>query len=220
MAKKLVIVGYKLLAEVAHSYFEEFSDYQVVAFACHQEFKKEDEIYGLPLSSIESLPKLYPPEEVEVFVAIGYTKMNKIRQRVYEELKSLNYKFATFVHPDVKIWQSNKIGENVLILENNTIQPFTEIGNNTILWSGNHVGHHSKIGHNCFISSHVVISGCCIIGDNVFMGVNAAIHDSIKIADECLIGAGALISKSTSEKGVYPPSSTKVFKKNSEQIKF
>ena len=93
MAKKLVIVGYKLLAEVAHSYFEEFSDYQVVAFACHQEFKKEDEIYGLPLSSIESLPKLYPPEEVEVFVAIGYTKMNKIRG--YKPVKLLR-PFMTF----------------------------------------------------------------------------------------------------------------------------
>ena len=85
MTKKLVIVGTKLFAEVAQCYFEEFSDYEVAAFACHQKFKNHDEIFGLPLSSIESLPELYPYDEFEVFVAIGYTKMNKIRQSVYKE---------------------------------------------------------------------------------------------------------------------------------------
>ncbi len=220
MSKKLVIVGTGLFPEVAQSYFDQLSEYHVVAFACHAEYRKSDEIYGLPLVTVEELTSIYPPEEYEAFVGIGYKKMNKVRQAVYEELKEREYSFATFVHPDVKIWDSTTLGANVFIFEDNTIQPFTNIGSNTVLWSGNHIGHHSSIGDHCFISSHVVISGSCRIKNNVFIGVNATLHDGITIANETLIGAGSLISKSTKPKSVYITSTTKPFAKNSEQIDF
>jgi len=220
MPKKLVIVGTGLFPEVARCYFEELAGYDILAYACHKEYKNSDNIYGLPLHTIENLCNIHPPNEVEVFVAIGYKHMNKMRQKVYEEVKELGYKCATFVHPDVKIWNSTNLGDNVFIFEDNTIQPFTMIGNNTILWSGNHIGHHSTIGDHCFISSHVVISGSCKIGDNVFIGVNATLHDSLAIGDECLIGAGAVISRNTKPKEVYVPSVTKPIPKNSEEIGF
>ncbi len=219
MKKNLIVIGTGLFAEVSCSYFEEFTDYKVVAFACHKSYKTAEEIYGRNLLVIEELEQHYNPDAVEVFVAIGYGQMNKIRQRVYDEIKAMNYRFTTFIHPGVKIWDSSNIGENVFIFEDNTIQPFTSIGSNTILWSGNHVGHHSIIGKHSFISSHVVISGSCIVGDNVFIGVNSSLHDSIAIGDETLIGAGSVISKNTEPKSVYVPQSTKVFPKTSDQIK-
>ena len=220
MDKKLVIIGTGLFPSVAKDYFNQMSKYQVVAFACHKEFKRENEIYDLPLVTVEELTKTHPPEKFEVFVGIGYKNMNKIRQATYEELKDRGYRFAVFVHPDIRIYDSTTLGDNVFIFEDNTIQPFTTIGYNTILWSGNHVGHHSVIGNHCFISSHVVISGSCKVGNNVFIGVNATLHDSITISDECLIGAGAIISKDTKPKEAFVPESTKPFHKNSEEIGF
>lgn len=220
MQKKLVIVGTGLFAEVACSYFEQYAGYEVVAFACHEEYKQEAKVYNRRVLAIQDLPLVHPPRELHAFIAIGYSQMNRMRQKVYEEIKSLGYKCTTFVHPNVRIWDTTTIGENVFIFEDNTIQPFTKIGNNTVLWSGNHVGHHSTIGDHCFISSHVVISGSCIVGNNVFVGVNAALHDSISIGDECLIGAGALISKSTDPKSVYIAQATKPFPKRSDQIRF
>lgn len=220
MTKKLVIVGTGLFAEVACSYFEELGGYEVIAYACHEAYRMADEVHGRRLLSIENLAQFYEQDDVEVFVAIGYGEMNKMRQRVYEEIKERGYRCATFVHPNVRIWSSSTIGDNVFIFEDNTIQPFTTIGNNTVLWSGNHVGHHSTLGNHCFISSHVVISGSCTVGNNVFIGVNSTLHDSITIGDECLIGAGAVISKSTASKSVFVPQATKVFPKNSDQIGF
>lgn len=220
MKKKLIIIGTGLFAEVACSYFEELDGYEVVAFACHKAYKTNDAIYGRPLITIENIAEHHKPNAVDVFVAIGYGKMNKMRQQVYEEMKKLGYRCATFIHPGVRIWSSTTIGDNVFIFEDNTIQPFTKIGKNTVLWSGNHLGHHSSIGDHCFISSHVVISGSCLIGNNVFIGVNATLNDSITIADECLIGSGALITKSTAPKGVYVHQGAKAFPKTSDQIGF
>ena len=220
MKKKLVIVGAGLFAEVVRVYFEKYTDYSVEGFACHAEFKKTDVVYGCPLYELETLNKKCPPDSHDVFVAIGYRKMNKLRQAAYEEVKSWGYTCTTFVHPDVSIWPSTMLGDNVFIFEDNTIQPFTSIGNNTILWSGNHIGHHGRVGQHCFITSHVVVSGSCEIGNNVFIGVNATLRDGVKVLDESLIGAGALIMNDTIFRGVYVPDGTDAHRVPSNKLKF
>lgn len=218
--KDMVVVGTALFAEVVRDYFHEYTDYRVCAFSCHQKHKEQEEFCGAPVVTIEGLEQDYQPGKVTLFVAIGYRKMNKIRQATYEELKARGYSFATFIAPGVKTWSSNSFGENVFIFENNVIQPHVSIGNNTVLWSGNHIGHHSTIGNHCFISSHVVVSGSCNVGDNCFLGVNSTLHDSITIGPENLIGAGAVIARDTREREVYVPSATKVFPKPSNQLEF
>lgn len=55
MGRNLVLVGTGLFAEVAYAYFEEFTDYNVVAFACHESYKAGDEIYGRRLLAIKNL---------------------------------------------------------------------------------------------------------------------------------------------------------------------
>lgn len=218
--KRLIIIGTGPFAQIARDYFVRFSDYQVVGFACNRKYKESDSVYDMSLYAIEDLSEIHSPQEVDAFVAVGYAKMNKMRQKIYEEIKGMGYDCPTFIHPNASICETAQIGENVFIFEDNTIQPYTTIGNDTILWSGNHLGHHSKIGEHCFISSHVVISGSCTIGNNVFIGVNATFHDSLSIGDECLIGAGALITKNTKPKAVYLNSPTKSFPKDSEQLGF
>jgi sugar O-acyltransferase (sialic acid O-acetyltransferase NeuD family) len=146
--------------------------------------------------------------------------MNTLRQTVFADVTARGWTCATFVHPGVKIWSSTRLGQNVFIFEDNTIQPFTTIGDNTIFWSGNHLGHHSSVGSHCFISSHVVISGSCRLGDNLFVGVNATFHDGLTIADHCLIGAGAIITRDTNPHEVYVPASTKPFPKASHELDF
>ncbi|MCC6241891.1 MAG: acetyltransferase [Gemmatimonadaceae bacterium] len=220
MSKPLIIVGTGLFAEVAAAYFAEYTDRALLAFACHDRFREGTSYLDRPLVALESLVETYPPNAYDVFVAIGYRKMNSLREAVFNEVTALGYDCVSFVHPAVKIWSSSTIGKNVFIFEDNTIQPFAHIGDNTVLWSGNHIGHHSRIGRHCFISSHVVISGSCMVGDNVFMGVNATLHDGLTIGNRCLIGAGAIIAKSTQDEEVFVPASTKPFPKRSSEINF
>jgi sugar O-acyltransferase (sialic acid O-acetyltransferase NeuD family) len=220
MKRKLLIVGTGPFAEIAALYFNDYSNYDIIGFACHSKFRNSSQIHGRDLFAIEDLPKIASPDLSEVFIAIGYGKMNQMRESVFLEMAEKGYTFANFIHPSVRVWANTVIGRNVFIFEDNTIQPFTTIGDNTVLWSGNHIGHHSKIGDHCFISSHVVISGNCHVGRNVFMGVNATLHDSLTIGDYCLIGAGAIISKDTKAREVFVPIATKPFPKSSAEIGF
>ena len=161
--KKLVIFGIGEIGKLSYYYFTHDSDYEVVAFTVDKKFIKEKNFCDLPLIEFEKIKKLYPPELHNIFIAIGYNNMNKNREKKYILAKKLGYKFASYISSKATTLLSDRtIGDNCMILENNTIQPFVKIKNNVILWSGNHIGHGTTIESNCYISSHVVISEMCI----------------------------------------------------------
>lgn len=200
---KVVIFGTTDNGELAHYYFTEDSEHEVVAFTTDLEYKKADEFRGLPLVAFEELEKEYPPSEYKLFIAIGYSGVNEVRANKYQEAKKRGYEFVNYISSKANVFGNVKLGDNLFILEDNTVQPFVELGNNIVLWSGNHIGHHSVIKDHCFITSHVVVSGRCVIEERCFLGVNSTIRDHLTIASENVIGAGALILKDTKEKEVY-----------------
>ncbi len=216
---KLVIFGTGATAKMAHYYFTHDSDYQVVAFTVDEKYLDQTEFLSLPVVPFEDVEDLYPPSEYAMFVAIGYEGMNKPRAEKYHEAKSKGYKLATYISSKCTFLTQNPVGDNCLIMEDNTIQPFVTIGNDVVLWSGNHIGHEAVIEDHCFITSHVVISGFVHVSSYCFIGVNAALRDGIKIASQTLIGAGAVIMKDTVEKGVYVPERAKLIDKKSDEIR-
>ena len=207
--RKLVIVGDSAFAEVACEYFDADSRYEVAAFAVEQAFLKRDRLLDRPVVAFERLAELYPPATHDVYVAIVYTQLNRLRTRLMHAAKEAGYALASYVSPRAAVWRNATLGEHCFIFENNVVQPFVTIGNNVVLWSGNHIGHHSAIRDNVFVSSHVVISGFCDIGANCFLGVNATTANNVTIATDCWIGPGVVITKDTSAGELYPgPSAT------------
>lgn len=216
--KKVVIIGNTSNARLAKYFFTFDSEYDVVAFSVDGKYIKEERFEGLSVVSLENLVKEYPPDKYEAFVAVGYTNMNKIREKLYNDCKDKGYKMANYISSRCSYLSQHQPGDNCFILEDNTIQPFVKIGNNVVLWSGNHIGHDVTIEDNVFITSHVVVSGFVTIKNNCFLGVNATIRDGIIIAPETLVAAGAIIMKNTEPKGVYLPARSVLFDKKSDEI--
>jgi sugar O-acyltransferase (sialic acid O-acetyltransferase NeuD family) len=208
--KKLIIIGGGEFAQIACSYFQYDSEYEVKAFCVNKEYIKEPIISGLPVVPYEELELQFPSNEFFVFTGIPASDMNRTRSRFYNDLRLKGYSFATYISSRAFFWRDAQIGENSFVFEMNTIQPHVKIGNNCILWSGNHVGHRSIINDNCFISSHVVISGYCSVGSGSFVGVNATINDNIQIAENCLIAAGSHVAKDTEAGKIYAGSPARV----------
>jgi sugar O-acyltransferase (sialic acid O-acetyltransferase NeuD family) len=219
MNRKLIIFGSGDLAELAHFYFVEDSDYEVVAFTLDGDYIKESMSCGLPVVAFENVFEEYSPTDYDCFVALSYSKINSLRMEKYLEAKDLGYSMANYISSRATILNQGRIGENCLILEDNTIQPFVRIGNNVTLWSGNHIGHHSVIRDHAFISSHVVISGGVEIGEQCFVGVNATLRDHIKVGAKSVIGAGTLILSDVARDGVYIGSSTERSKVPSSRLR-
>lgn len=217
--KKLVIVGNTSNARLAKYYFETDSEYEVCAFAVNREYIDKETFEGLPITALEEIQEKYSAQEYEMFVAVGYTNMNKIREKLYNFCKEKGYRMANYISSHCSFLTQFPAGDNCFILEENTVQPYVKIGNNVVLWSGNHIGHDVEIGDHVFITSQAVISGFVKIGRNCFIGVNSTVRDAITIAPETLIAAGAIIMKDTVEKGVYLPARSVLFDKKSDEIK-
>ena len=202
MKKTLVIFGSAETASLATYYFENDSNYSVVAYTVDDDFIDGDQFDGKPLVPFSKITERFSPQEHEMFVAVSYQKLNRLRREKYAAAKAAGYTLASYVCSKSVTWDDLIVGDNCFILENQTIQPTVTIGNNVMIWSGNHLGHGSTIGDHAYIASHVVISGHCTIGQGCFLGVNATIKDFTTIGDEAFIGMAAPVTQDVPAGGV------------------
>lgn len=202
MTKGLVIFGTGQLAEVAAWYFTNDAGRAPNAFTVDGAHVVEPNFAGAPVVPFEEAAARFPPATHDLFVAVGYKRVNGLREEKIRAARDRGYELPSYVSPRATVLGDPAIGANAFILEDNTIQPFVRIGMGVTLWSGNHVGHHATIGDFCFISSHVVISGGVTVGERSFIGVNATVNDHIAIGARCVIGSGAIIVRDLADESV------------------
>lgn len=198
MTRPLVIFGSAEIAELALYYFTHDSDYHVAAFTVDDAYVKEDRFRGLPLVPFSEIASAFPPATAAMHVALSYNRLNRLREEKYHQAKRSGYTLSSYVCTKSATWPDLQIGDNCLILENQTIQPTVRIGNNVMLWSGNHIGHGSVIGDHTYLASHIVISGHCHIGQRCFFGVNATVKDFTTIGDDCFVTMDASVTRDLS----------------------
>jgi sugar O-acyltransferase (sialic acid O-acetyltransferase NeuD family) len=203
--QKLVIVGDSLFAEIAHEYFTHDSPYEVVAFAVEDAYRNRDTFRGLPVVSFETLQETHDPAEHDVYCALVYSQVNRLRARLAAEAKDKGFALASYISSRAFLWRNVEVGEHVFIFEDNTVQPFVTIGDNVVLWSGNHIGHHTTIRDNVFVASHAVNSGSDDIGENSFVGVNATLVNDITIGRDNWIGPHTTITRDTEPDSFWRP---------------
>jgi sugar O-acyltransferase (sialic acid O-acetyltransferase NeuD family) len=201
--EKIVLFGNTNYAQLLSYCFTHDSPYEVVAFTVDRKYMNQNECYGLPNVPFEDIEDIYPPDKFKMFIALGYSSINKLRTQKYIEAKQKGYSLVSYINSSASIWENLKIGDNCAIFESEIIHPFVTIGNNVTLHSGGLVAHHSKIGDHCFISAKVVICGNVTVEPYCYLGANSSIRDGITIAREGIIGMSAVVVKNTSERGVY-----------------
>jgi len=215
---KVIIVGEGKIADEIYHYLKNDSDHEITAFTADEKYISKETKFDLPVVPFASVETIYPPSEYKVLVAIGYQELNRLRTEKYFEAKKKGYSFINYVSSRASNVGNVEIGENCIILENNTINTTAKIGNNVILWCGNHIGHHSVIEDNCFLAGQVVISGVTKINSNCFIGVNATIGHQITIGEKNLIGARTLITKNTEPNSVFISQDTQKFRLDSNSF--
>lgn len=218
MSARVVIFGTGSFAECVHFYLEHDSPHDVVAFTVSADALDARTFRGLPVVPFETIEQSHPPSDFEMFVAVGYRDLNRVRARLYAAAKAKGYTLVTYISSKATTWSGLEIGDNCFVFEDNTIQAFASLGSDVVLWSGNHIGHHAVVGDHCFITSHVVISGHVRVGQFSFVGVNATTRDSISIGESCIVGAGALLMRSTGDREVYTATRAKRDDRSSDEI--
>lgn len=219
--KKLILYGNTGFAKMIKYYIDTDTDREIAFFTVEKDYIKEREIDSIEVIAFEDIKvEMYPPEEYEILICIGYSNMNNVRKDIYSKCKTLGYTIASYIHSSTRIPDGTVIGDGNIILEDVTIQPFVQIGNSNLIWYKTAIAHDCIIGDFNTLCGMMSLSGCVTINNNCFIGNNATIRDHIQIRDYTLIGAGAYIDKDTEEYSVYVPERTVKLGKKSIDIKF
>jgi sugar O-acyltransferase (sialic acid O-acetyltransferase NeuD family) len=198
---RVVLFGTGSLAQLLHLYLTEDSDYEVVAFTATGERAAGESLHDLPLVPFDDVNHRYPPPKHRMFVAVGYSRMNRVRSHFYREASARGYELISYVSTGASV-RAARLGDNSCIFDGAVIEPFVTLGNDVIVWGGARVSHHSSIGDHSFLAPGVTVAGHACIGSHCFLGANATVRDGISIGDDCLIGAGATVLRDTAARQV------------------
>ncbi|XSZ47744.1 hypothetical protein ACP8HZ_05615 [Francisella noatunensis] len=97
------------------------------------------------LIEFEDIQNQCDPKEHKMLIAVGYVQMNNIRERKYQEAKKKGFSFINYIHPSVEIHENIEMGENNIVLDHVTIQPYVKIGSSNFVWSNAVIAHGSVI---------------------------------------------------------------------------
>lgn len=207
--EKIIIWGIGQISQVLTFYIQKYTQYKICAYTLDKEYMGDkNEFKGIPVIAFEEIEKHFSPNEYKMALIMGYKNLNRYREEKYLQAKAKGYDFINYISPHSLV-ETECIGENVFILGQCHIQPFTEIGNNCILWSDTMIGHHTMISDNCFFAG-AKIAGFVKIKRNCFFGSNCTIADNIEICAYSIIGAGTIITKNLKEGSVVAVKQTKI----------
>lgn len=203
---KSYIFGDSSLAKLL-AYYLSLTGRCVSGFVLNEQYikNKNSDKYALPLCSIEDVVKTYGRNNIEVYVAIGYSHMNKDREIVFNWLRKKQIKICSFIHPTAIVSKNVLLGEGNIILENCVIQPFVNMGDGNIIWNNSSIGHETQVGSYNHISAGTTIAGRVQIKNRCFIGINSAIKNDVMIGNNVLISAGSFISHSMVDNAAYVP---------------
>jgi len=163
----------------------------VIGFAENSNERVGQLLNKIPIISLED-PTLNIAETYAI-AAIGATG---IREKAVHQAKSLGFRFATLVHPNVQMDASSvHIGEGSIICAGNILTVNITIGNHVI------INLDCTVGHDCMIEDFVTISpGCHLSGfttirHQAYLGTGAVTVENHEIGAQSVIGAGAVVVK-------------------------
>ena len=166
-----------------------FGDKLVGAFADEPPLAFE----GKPLVAFEEVERLYPPDQYDLLVLIGYRRMRS-RREMFARAKAKGYRLPNLIAPGARLASSVAMGENNVIGELVYIGDDAQLGDNVLIRPLTHIGHETRIGSHSFIAPGAAIASACRIGELCYLGIGATVIEKVALGDETLVAAGAVVT--------------------------
>jgi acetyltransferase EpsM len=182
MQKSIWIYGAGGMGKETLWLIEEMISDKINVLGFVDDYKLDDQFKNLPL-----LNKIEPNSNVIIAVADS-----KIRKQIKENNK---FNFVNVFHPNIKIHNSNSIGNGNIICKGVELTVDIKIGDHVIININSTIGHDATIENFVSIMFGVHISGNVKIGEGTLVGSGAVILPNLTIGKWCKIGAGAVVTK-------------------------
>lgn len=194
--KQLVIFGASTLAKLAHFYATGDLNRTVSCFVVDDQYWTGADFLSLPVLAWSDFSVQQRPENVSMFVAIGYRIM-RARANAYNTVKAAGYELVNIVAKSGYVASDVVMGDNNFIMPGAVLEPGVALASNNIVWSNATICHDSMLGSHNFVAANATVGGGVSIGNGNFLGFSSVIMQGRKIGDDTLIGAQSLVRGDT-----------------------
>jgi len=199
----VVIFGTGRLASLAWYLLTHDSPWRVEAFTVDRDQLTCRLHEGLPVVPFDELAARYPPAQIDLYIPLGYERINELRRRRYLEAKALGYRFATYVSSRAHVSTDAAFGDNCLVCENAHVGAGARVGEDVIVRCGAHIGERCVVHDHCFVAAQAMLGADVDMGEQAFVGVAAVVRDGVHLGARSFAGAGAGLLSDTEPDAVY-----------------
>ncbi len=207
--EKVIIFGITEMGKVAHYFFKRDAAYEVVAFTVNRKYNNVEKFCGLDIYDFEEIETLFPPKEYKLFLAIGPSKMNGLREQKFIEVKSKGYTMASYVSRHAVC--DSPLGENCFVADMAVINPHVEVGDDNVILEGSILSSYCQIMNHCYISPGSIVGTHSKVLNNSVLGMASVIKTHVVVAEKTLVGASCYIAQNTEPLGVYGEKSSELY---------
>ena len=174
-----------------YSCLKNFNDFEVVGYSDLEDKNISDLKY---LGRDDDLSALKESGIDYAFVCVGSVGNPKVRKKIYQNLKNLNFVLPNIIDKTA-VCDTQNLGDNIFIGKTAVVNAGCSIGNMAIINTGAIVEHDCKIGDFVHIAPGSVLCGNCEVGENSHVGAGSVVIQGIKIGKNSVIGAGSVVVK-------------------------
>ncbi|CAA7603155.1 Bacterial transferase hexapeptide (six repeats) [Acididesulfobacillus acetoxydans] len=164
--------------------------YTIAGFVTNEAAEKDGRLCGE--SILGSYNWFLANRDAYAVCAIGNPRT---RYFVVRELMGIGVKFATVIHPSVKMSKYVEIGEGSIVCAGSILTTQVKVGNHVHINLNSTIGHDVVIGDYSTIAPGVNVSGNVRVGPGCDLGTNSSVIQGLRIGSGATVGAGAVVNR-------------------------
>jgi len=190
MRENILIVGGGGHARSLIDVIEQEGKFNIVGIIDKKELIGSSVLGYKIIGSDDDLEELRKDCEFAV-VGVGQIKTPKVRIKIFNQLKELDFKLPTIISPRAYISKYASIKEGSVVMHNALINANAKIGRNCIINTKALIEHDVVVEDNSHISTGAILNGGVRVKKSSFIGSNATIREYIEVGG--FIKAGSLV---------------------------
>ena len=146
---------------------------------------------GIPVLGGDDWCRSNNDTSVRYVCAIGNPR---VRSQVVEKLLGMNCKFASILHPEVRVPESVEIGDGTVVMAGTQFTTDAKIGSHVVIYLNCSITHDVCIGNYCLIPPGCNLSGASRLETGVELGTGVSILPGRRVGAWAIIGAGSVVT--------------------------
>lgn len=140
-----------------------------------------------------ALAEQFGRDQIALALGVGQLCHGSLRERIYDQWRSLGYDFPALVHPAAWLAADAVLADGVQIMAGAIIQPGCIVGENSIINTRASIDHDCQIGRNVHVAPGATLCGSVRVSTGAFIGAGAVITQDIRIGERAVVGAGSTV---------------------------